>query len=317
MHEQVLTPAKRPTHPAVLALAGRFGKYKPEEEKEVRKIDVKEDKVLKQLKAAWRKFKHIGPPNLRRIEEIYEYPYRHALKQVKGIRYSARDVESFTLALIGFQREKNFSEKAGYFLSALINNCRDTDYVVHTQHLVKEINYLGFKNTKNVVVNGNIGHSIGKCMKRGSITLNCDVGERVGWDMKGGTITVNGNADVELGCGMEGGTIIVNGNAGYSLGFAMRGGIIILNGNADSRVGEGMEGGTIVVNGNVDWQVGDGMHSGTITVNGHAGEKVGQCMNGGEIHLNGDYESLAAPEDIFCGKIFHKGKRIVNKKEKH
>jgi len=56
----------------VVSLGSRFGKYKPEEEKEVRKVEVKEDKVLKQLKAAWRKFKHIGPPNLKRMEEIYE-----------------------------------------------------------------------------------------------------------------------------------------------------------------------------------------------------------------------------------------------------
>jgi len=292
MHEQVLTPAKRPTHPAVLALAGRFGKYKPEEEKEVRKIDVKEDKVLKQLKAAWRKFKHIGPPNLRRIEEIYEYPYRHALKQVKGIRYSAKDVESFTLALIGFQREKNFSERAGYFLSALINNCRDTEYVVHTQHLVKKINYLGFKNTKNIVVNGNMGHSIGKCMKRGSITLNGDVGERVGWDMKDGTIIVNGNADVELGCGMEGGSISVNGNAGRGVGFRMMGG-------------------TLTIKGNAGWWVGCSMRGGIIVVNGNAGHEVGAFMKGGEIHLEGDYERIA--DDIRGGKIYHKGKLIVDK----
>jgi len=208
---------------AKLAVSGLFGKYKPEEEKQVRKVQVTEDKVLKQLKAAWKKIKV-------NITSAPEETYKNALKQIKRLVYSAKDVENFSIVIAEFQNEKYFREKAGLFLSALINNCKDSDYVVHTKQLDREIDYLGHENTKSITVGG-------------------DVGDFIGYEMKGGSITVNGNAAGWVGALMGGGSITVNGDAGQSLGREMVGGSITVNGNAEPGVGDVMFGGEIHLNG--------------------------------------------------------------------
>jgi len=216
--EAVATQRKIRVPPAV-AFGSRFGKYKPEEEKEVRKTEVKEDKALEQLKAAWKRFRY--------DPEDYEESWNcwNASKKVRGINYSARDVEKFSFALFEFQDEKYFSLKAGTFLSVLINKGKDTDYVIHTRHLNKEIDGLGLFNTKNLVVDGNAGMDVGNGMKKGSITVNGNAGAYVGAGMEGGKITLNGNASHDVGQGMEGGEIHLEGNYG-NLGYGMEGGKI-------------------------------------------------------------------------------------------
>jgi formylmethanofuran dehydrogenase subunit C len=52
------------------------------------------------------------------------------------------------------------------------------------------------------------------------------------------------------------------------------------------------------------------MAGGRITIEGNAGKLVGNHMRGGEIRLNGDFVSLGA---VKSGKVYHKGKLIVDK----
>jgi len=132
-----------------LAVGSRFGKYGPEQEKEVRKLDVKEDRALEQLKNAWRTFRD----DLRRW---HGSDSTFVLAQVKGLVYSTKDVETFSLALAEFQDEKHFSSDAGVFLNVLIDNGKDSDYVIHTLHLGQKIDGLGFENKKNIIVNGDL-----------------------------------------------------------------------------------------------------------------------------------------------------------------
>jgi len=273
--------------PLIVAAGSRFDKYKPEQEREVRKAEVKEDKALEQLRAAWRNF---GYEEGRKDWE--KTNYKIALEQVKGISCSAKDIENFCIALAEFQDEMRFPHKAGYLLSALINNGKDSDYVIHVQHLSQAIWWVGYENTKNIVVNGDVGYSVGQYMK-------------------GGLITVNGNAGSQVGTTMEGGTIAVNGNAGWHVGSVMKGGTIVVDGNVGDEVGFGMEGGTIVVNGNAGRRIGEIMRGGTITVKGNAGNDVGDFMRNGEIHMEGDYKGLS--KIIEGGKIYHKGVLIVDK----
>ena len=73
-----------------------------------------------------------------------------------------------------------------------------------------------------------------------------------------------------------------------------------------------MKGGSITVNGNAKMQCGNFMKGGTIFLNGDARDiMIGNFMEGGEIHINGDYESIS--DEFEHGKIFHKGKLIVDK----
>jgi len=230
---------------AKLAVSGLFGKYKPEAEREVRKVEVTEDKVLEQLKAAWKKFTLCF--DVGEASHILFYP---SMVELESTSYSAGDVEKLSIAIAEFEHRAAFSMMMGPFLSVLINNGRDSDYVIHTGHLTKELHYLGYENTKSITVIGNVGDYLGYVMKGGSITVNGNAASEVGCQMEGGTITVNGNAWQHLGAGMGGGSIIVRGNAGKEVGAnfwgktEMVGGEIHLEGDYES-LGQDIRGGKI------------------------------------------------------------------------
>ncbi|NYZ74441.1 hypothetical protein H0O00_04830 [Candidatus Micrarchaeota archaeon] len=176
---EIVVP-KAPT----LAMANRFQRYKPETEKTVRGVEVKEDETLRQLKEAWKACGYTG-------DSVKDYP--KMLKIVKKLEYSAKDVVDFNLALVEFQGERDFIYKAGLFLSALMNNSKDSEFVIHTNHLAESINFLGYKNTKNITVNGNAGNAVGGYMCGGSITIKEDAGDYTGQGMKGGEIRLLGD----------------------------------------------------------------------------------------------------------------------------
>lgn len=161
-----------------------FSRYKPEEEKKVRKFEVKEDKTLK-LKDIFRGYK-IGL-------DFWNKYHENTLSLIKGIKYIAKDVTNFSISLAEFQDEEDFGERAGIFLSTLINNCKEQNFTIITEHISQPIPHLGDQNTKNIIVEGNAGNW-------------------VGWEMKKGCITVEGNAGWGVGRWMEGGMIHLEGD---------------------------------------------------------------------------------------------------------
>jgi hypothetical protein len=277
--------ARAPLEPTRTAVGSRFGKFGPEEEKSSRKAEVQETEAVRQMKAAWKAWRY----NVVRGADTY---YEAVLSIVENLRYTAEDVEGFSLALGELQDEEDFTKKAGLFLSALINNGKDSGYVIHTKHLAEPLILLGYFNEKNIIVNG-------------------DGGDCVGFKMENGSITVKGDASSDVGYGIKKGSIIIGGNAGYKVGSNMDGGSIIVGGNAGDRVGYCMTFGSITVNGNAFHNVGWEMKCGSISVKGNAGEGVGIFAKGGEIRLEGDYGGLS--EDIRGGRIYHKGKLIFPK----
>ena len=120
--------------PALTAVSSVFGRYKPEERHEIRQADVEGGETRRQLGEAWKNYKWDGNLDARWVE---------VCDLVRNLICSAKDVENFSIALAEFQDEKDFSEKAGLFLSALINNGKDNDYIIHTKHLEKKINFIG------------------------------------------------------------------------------------------------------------------------------------------------------------------------------
>ncbi len=218
------------------------------------------------------------------------------LKRMEKLRYSAKDIEDFSVVLSEFQGEMVFSNNAGLFLSALINNCKEEGFVIHTAHLDAPIHCIGFGNRKKITVEG-------------------DAGVNVGREMDAGEIIVNGDADDTAGNTMRGGSIIVNGNCGETIGYDMAGGSILVNGNAGDEVGHEMRGGDIIVTGDTGLRTGIMMHGGKVTVNGHAALFAGEAMRGGELYLNGtfsDFKEVLALNAV-NGRIFHKGELIVDK----
>ena len=245
-----------------LAASKRFGMYKKEEMKRVRKADVRQDATLARLREAWKKYE---------LEELALYS-RIITDFLKKIPYSPEDLDRFVISLAEFQDERNFPDKAGAFLSALISNGAGGGYVIDISHL-PPLNGLGFKNSQK------------------DITVNGDAGSHIGMQMEKGTIVINGDVCDNLGAFMEGGKIEIGGNAGKGIGFCMRGGEILVEKNAGLSAGSGMTGGMIVIEGN-------------------AGSFLGANMNGGVIRIEGEIDSIG---NVNSGKIFHKGKLIVDK----
>lgn len=279
-----------------------FGKYKPETQQPVRKLKVQGDETLRELKKVFKRFLR------KKIKETQERGFFTeqdvAKEMIRGIFYTAEDVEKFSLALAEFQDKKDFAEKAGRFLSVLINEGKDSDYIVHTRHL-EHISYIGIKNTKNITIEGHSGYA-------------------AAYGMSGGRIIVNGDVELDAGEFLSGGELILNGNATSRIGYHMSGGKIVLHGNIEnssgySSVGDVMVGGEVMIFGNVNYSVGSSMKGGKITIYGNAGENIGEMMEGGEIHLEGDYKSLAGHypnpyiDKYRAGLIFHKGKLILDR----
>jgi hypothetical protein len=262
-----------------------FGPYKPESEHAIRQPEVKRDAAVEALVKLYHGTKGTDPGSdnngCANISGIISPP-------LKNHGYSAKDIENFSIALAEFQEDDGFNSFAGLLLSVLVNNGKEVDYVIHTAHLSVPIWYLGYENTKNITVKGNVGGAIGRNMQGGTITVEGNAGCQAGEHMRSGTLIVRGNADNQAGFGMTGGTLIVQGNAGYQVGWSMGGGEIIVKGNAGNAVGHAMDGGVI-------------------TVVGNAGDDIGEYSMGGEIHFEGRIGSIY--EYTRC-KIFHPGKLI-------
>jgi formylmethanofuran dehydrogenase subunit C len=302
---QISGKGRDATTPRRLAASKRFKGYKPETRKAFRKAEVMESETLKSMKDAWRSF----DCDLSEVIDTKKR-YRSLLHIVEKLSYAATDVERFSYALEEFQNERYFHVKAGLFLSALINNGNDSDYVIHVKHLEIPLWRLGYENEKNIVVNGNPGNYFCESMIRGRIVVNGDVDDCVGAWMKGGSILIRGNAGTSVGDLMTGGNIVVDGNVRGHLGKEMESGNIVVKGNGGDYAGFMMRGGSITVNGNLGDDIGDIMMGGNVTVNGDAGLHIGDRMNAGEIRLWGNFKGLGSP---WHGRIYHRGKLIVDK----
>jgi hypothetical protein len=250
----------------------RFGKYKREQGKAQKEVQV-QDRVMEQLRKAWKDFD---------CDNMEEFDIGKAYSLVKDIGYGSADVTKFCMILDGFQKEKNFAYKAGLFLSALMNNCVDEEFTLPLSHLDEKVHYIGFDNSKRILIEGDVGCILGNYMKAGEII-------------------VMGSVENETGGNMEGGRIIIQGDSGATLGSEMKGGEIVLEGDVIKDLFQ--------INMKLPIGVGLDMKGGEITVKGDASSGVGEKMTGGEIHLEGTYESIS--EKFHGGEIYHKGELVA------
>jgi formylmethanofuran dehydrogenase subunit C len=294
---------KKDDNATMIAAAGRFGNFRPESEQQVRKAEIKDDPILGRLVSAWRSFNCPLGFNCQAYETAY--------KSLKSIDFDSNAIERFSLALEAFQGMDDFPSKAGFFLSVLVNCGKDSDYIIHTSHLDEQINWLGYRNTKNIIVKGDVDLYLGYEMKRGSIYVDGDAWGEAGIRMRDGFISINGRAGYDVGLKMSGGKISVRGDGGERIGREITGGVIEIFGNGGDHTGQMMKGGTITVRGDTRFEVGNWMEGGLIVVTGNAGETVGEGMSGGRIYLLGEYSGLST--NITGGKIFHDGRFIVDK----
>jgi len=341
-----------------LAVSKRFGMYKDEEKKTVRDADVKKNATIEALINAWSKFYSVWKCGC--LVPYLDYEYAQSL--IRGIEYTVRDVHDFSYILAALPKQDHHGS-AGQFLSALINNGKESNYLICTEAFGKKIDDIGHMNEKQIIVQGNGGNSAGFRMKSGELIIEGDAEAQIGRMMSGGTIVVKKFADWRIGEEMSGGTIRIEGayeselwhgipvtnigrepkEVGYKMkggrilisagvedyaGSHMEGGELIIKERAGARLGLGMLGGSIHVMGNAGLGIGHNMEGGSITVEGGIGptgplfgiglyerlKSVGDGMKGGEIHINGEWNyNWFIPGDVIHGKIYHKGKLIVDK----
>jgi len=263
----------KPNLETTLKALDLFGKLDPEKKVEIIKPgEVKRnetlDRIIEKYKEGLENYGLYYEGKLKIKIPEDEYWRYYIAKSSAPLEIQSKEITEFSLLLGEHENKKDFELFTGLYLSALINESKDKDFKIFTNYLSKTIDYIGYKNRKNIVVTGNAGWWVGGGMEDGEMTVNGNAGDWGGWNMEGGKITVNGNA-------------------GYGVGWNMKNGEITVKGNAGNGVGDGMENGKITINGNAGWGVGDG-------------------MKGGGIHLNGDYKGLGYY--FCGGNIYHKGK---------
>ena len=155
--------------------------------------------------------------------------YQLCLTKTKPLVYTSKDISGLCLRLNKYEHQKQF-EWSGLFLSVLINNCKDEEFLLLTDHLDKQINCIGYENTKKIVVQGNTKNYTGDSMSDGSIEVKGNTKKYTGYLMSGGSITVKGNTQDNTGFRMSGGSIEVQGNTGQYTGSCMTDGIIKITG---------------------------------------------------------------------------------------
>lgn len=250
LEKNAFESATKGKFPASLKACDLLDKYERQEktgnERKPRKV--KGNKAVKAMQEAFRDILRMDFTFMH-IQEKYDAINKHVVAQ--GMIYSARGILLFSISLAKFQGEKYFEDRAGLFLSALMNNCNGQDFTVNTQSLGIGLSYIGYQNTKNIIVDGNSGACTGQSMISGTITVNGDADFYVGQSMQGGKITINGNAEWHTGARMADGEIMVHGNSGTYTGSEMKGGKITVMGNVSEMAGLDMRGGEIDVKGNL------------------------------------------------------------------
>ena len=195
----------------IAAASSKFDGFRREPLHDARKPKVKSNPTIEAMGTAWLKCGDIS-------SDDWALTYDRMLNLINKFEYSAKDVEDFSLVLIELQEGDDFQIKAGFFLSALINNCHEDDFVINTAHLDRLIDRLGWHNTKNITVEGSVGAFAGVMMESGTITVMGNASDGIGFLMKGGTITVHGNTGGVVGWSVEGGEIHLNGDYEDSVG---------------------------------------------------------------------------------------------------
>jgi hypothetical protein len=199
----------------ILAAAKRFGRYKSEDEKSVRTENVQQNEALERLTDIWKRFEKREVTEL--SADVECQTYYHALFALEGVAFGPKEVEAFSLILGGLRNEgQHFAEEAGGFLSAMINLGDGKEFVVHTGNLDRAPDWLGYRNTKSIIVEGDCGNLVGN-QQEGRMLVMGSVGNNAGRKMHQGVLYVDGDAGMNLGY-MAFGTIIVIGDAGDYVG---------------------------------------------------------------------------------------------------
>jgi hypothetical protein len=187
------------------AASKRFGQYKREDAKKHRNAEIKPNETTAKLRRLWQRFIEVEDPKSGFQEAFDDNAYKDAVEILGQEKISAEDIMVFLLSLT----EKDVNDDSltmdrydqrgylGIFISAMVNESRDSDFVLRTEQLDFLIDCLGYRNRKIITITG-------------------DVGQYLGCGMEDGSITVMGRAENQFGDQMTGGEIHLEGDGEYS-----------------------------------------------------------------------------------------------------
>ncbi len=181
--------------------------------------------------------KYINNPNIDKICEKYEGWLKKTVhfalpadelylaNALDNFRCNAKDIKEFSLTLKKYEKLPGFCW-SGIFLSALINNSKEENFDIILEHLFTNIDYMGYKNIKNIKITGNVGCWAGDTMQKGLLTISGNTRENAGNNLCGGTIIIEGSTEEYAGSLMRTGKIIIKKKAGKYLGVDSKAGEI-------------------------------------------------------------------------------------------
>jgi hypothetical protein len=209
--------------------------------------------------------------SFKQLGEIKDQKYREALELASVAEYDQSDLFEF-LKLdwrrdwkddIGNYEESPNSVADGIFVSAFAEALEAQEIRVPDMSDVSEF---GYRNSSDLIVEGDAGDSLGKMMETGKVT-------------------VKGDSDLNLANKMKGGEIEVKGNAKEI--WDIRGGRIVVQGSVENIY---QVEGELTVKGDVERISGDEMlgRGGEIRVEGEIGSLNEEEIKGTEIYQNQD-----------------------------
>lgn len=131
----------------------------------------------------------------------------------------------------------------GLFVSAMLDGADEGEMQLPD---MDGVHYLGYRNTKDIVVDGGTGSSPAAEMSGGRMHIKGDVGRRAGYEMQGGTVIVEGDAGRNAGKEMHGGDMEIHGSVGEQPGFLMKRGSITIHEGSPEGIGTLIERGAEV-----------------------------------------------------------------------
>ncbi|MCX8197562.1 MAG: hypothetical protein N3G80_04610 [Candidatus Micrarchaeota archaeon] len=223
-------------------------------------------------------------------KSYYNQITKENLQKIADMKIGSEDIEEFIAIFGRYKDHKSFQNRAGLFISDLCNICSDEKITLHITHIDIQINYIGYRNRKELIVNGNLGSFAGQDMKGGQLTINGSAANMVGAFMEGGRISVAGSVLDLVGAEMKGGAIFVSGSARDKVGYKMKGGRITIMGSVRDDVGCEMSGGDIDVYGNARKNAGMNKTGGSIIIHGFAGEGLNLNAKGKPVYVLGNIQ---------------------------
>jgi formylmethanofuran dehydrogenase subunit C len=333
-----------------VAAIKRFRRYKDEEGKTGREYDATETKGLKSIMEAWEGYDYDlarsnaaekGYGRALSLLEGLEFSagdvakFSMMLKECEQEPRFSKKAGLFLSAAINNGSEGRYTVYAGALVKSFdcfgYRNSKDIAVIGDLGRMSA-----GGMERGSIVIHGKAGESLGYCnnrMRGGTIVVKGDTGGVVGYYMEGGEIIIDGDAK-DCGQSMSGGRITIGGDVSGDVGKFLQEGTITVLGDAKGYVGSNMEGGEIIVEGNVKYywmgrECGPSMKGGSITIGGNVPGDIGWSMEGGSITILGDAKGCVGPNmregeihihgkmgrigDVKGGRIYHKGKLIVDK----